>query len=354
MSKTPCLVTGGSGFLGKHIVQQLIDSNKYDVTVFDIAPCGIDGAIDIKGDLRNLDDVKAAVKGKEVIFHVATAAPTGENTLNKHLMEDVNVTGTQHVILAAQDLGVKKIVYTSSASVIFQGQSLRNADESTPYAKKPMDFYTKTKIDGEKLILAANGVKGVATVALRPSGIFGEFDRVMVPTLVKQAKKGKMKYIIGNGKNKMDFTYAGNVAQAHLQAADALTSSTAPPAGKPYFITNKDPVPVWGFFGDILNGLDYARPSIKLPFFLIFFLAFVFEYLIRPLLRPFKDLSSDFTCNRILIVSRDRVFDGSAATRDFGYEPKVPVKEALARTVAYFKGQGLQAVPGEKFAKKTQ
>jgi len=65
-------------------------------------------------------------------------------------------------------------------------------------------------------VLAANGVSGVATCALRPSGIFGENDPLFVPTVAKQAERGKMKFIIGNGRNEMDFTYVGNVAQVTL------------------------------------------------------------------------------------------------------------------------------------------
>jgi sterol-4alpha-carboxylate 3-dehydrogenase (decarboxylating) len=76
------------------------------------------------------------------------------------------------------------------------------------------------QVAGEKLVLAANS-DSLAVAALRPSGIFGEGDTVMVPTFVKQAKAGKMKYIIGNGRNVWDFTYVGNVAQAHI-----LVSST--------------------------------------------------------------------------------------------------------------------------------
>jgi len=75
------------------------------------------------------------------------------------------------------------------------------------------------QILGEKLVLAANGKDGLATVALRPSGIFGEGDPLLVPTTVAKAKQGKMGFIIGNGENLMEFTYAGNVAQAHLQVS---------------------------------------------------------------------------------------------------------------------------------------
>jgi nucleoside-diphosphate-sugar epimerase len=73
------------------------------------------------------------------------------------------------------------------------------------------------QVTGEKLVLEANGRGGLATVALRPSGIFGPGDQLFVPVTVEKAKQGKMKYIIGDGRNVMDFTYVGNVAQAHLQ-----------------------------------------------------------------------------------------------------------------------------------------
>lgn len=100
-------------------------------------------------------------------------------------------------------------------AVVFDGNDLVGVDESAPYTTRPMDYYTQTKVEGEKLVLAANS-PDLAVVALRPSGIFGEGDTVMVPTFVKQAKAGKMKYIIGNGQNVWDFTYVGNVAQAHV------------------------------------------------------------------------------------------------------------------------------------------
>jgi sterol-4alpha-carboxylate 3-dehydrogenase (decarboxylating) len=103
----------------------------------------------------------------------------------------------------------------AAAAVVFDGSDLVGVDESLPYTTRPMDYYTQTKIAGEELVLAANSQQ-LAVVALRPSGIFGEGDTVMVPTFVKQAKAGKMKYIIGNGQNVWDFTYVGNVAQAHV------------------------------------------------------------------------------------------------------------------------------------------
>ena len=72
------------------------------------------------------------------------------------------------------------------------------------------------QIQAERLVLAANGQQGLRTVALRPSGIFGENDPLFVPVVISNARKGKMRYIIGNGRNLMDFTYVGNVAYSHI------------------------------------------------------------------------------------------------------------------------------------------
>lgn len=88
-----------------------------------------------------------AAAGMDIVFHCAAAAPSASNAIgNEKLMRDVNVLGTEHVIAACRALGVAGLVYTSSASVVFEGRDLLNVDESIPVAKKPMDFYTSTKV----------------------------------------------------------------------------------------------------------------------------------------------------------------------------------------------------------------
>ncbi|GLC45122.1 hypothetical protein PLESTB_001470900 [Pleodorina starrii] len=351
------LVTGGAGFLGRHVVRQLLDSGRYEVTVFDVRPLDEPRLRASRvGDLRKPDDVAAAVADMDVVFHIATAAPTGENALNIALMNGVNVDGTRHLLDACLAAGVPRLVYTSSASVVFDGRPLHNVDEeTTPYAARPMDHYTRTKILGEQMVLQYSGRRlarpgrageaALSTVALRPSGIFGEGDAVFVPTLVRNAVAGKMKYVLGSGTNECDFTYAGNVAHAHLLAADALAAAAADApdaapsrvAGKAYFITNGEPRPFWGMMGDICEGLGYGRPRIHLPFLLVFVLALVFEWVVRPLVRAAgKELRTDFTVNRILIATTHRTFSTARAARDFGYAPTIGLQDAIKKTLASF------------------
>lgn len=338
------LVTGGGGFLGHHLVQLLLKSGTYKVSVFDIRqpePEKSDARVKyIVGDLRRADQVSAACKGVDIVFHTATASPTGANAYNKALMESVNVDGTRNVINACISNGVRALVYTSSASVVFEGRDLVLVNEDTPYASRPLDFYTVTKIKGEELVLQANGQNGLVVCSLRPSGIFGEHDPLLVPTTIAKARVGKMKYILGDGKNLMDWTYVGNVAQAHVAAADLLLlqGKDAKAAGKAYFITNDDPRPFWGFMGDICEGLGYERPRIHLPVALVMFLALIMQYIIIPLVRPFKQLETDLTPFRITVASVNRTFDCSRAKQDFGYLSSngISVEEGLKQTLKHF------------------
>ncbi len=341
-SGTTVVVTGGAGFLGRHIVEQLVESGLYDeVRVMDIRipEDSVPGVTYVACDLRRSGDVKDAIQGASVVMHTATASPTGANAYNKDLMQSVNVDGTQNVIDACLEHGVKVLVYTSSASVVFEGKDLLLVNEDTPYASKPMDFYTETKIDGEKLVLDAHqGGTGLCTCALRPSGIFGEYDQLTVPSIVSKAKQGKTKYIIGDGKNMMDWTYAGNIAHAHMLAASVLLeNSDASCGGKAYFITNDDPRPFWGMMGDICEGLGYQRPRIHLPLHLIMAIAYFMQYVVIPLLTLFgKNVDVDLTPFRIAVSSVNRTFSCARARKDLGYVPRTSMQDALARTLEYF------------------
>jgi len=342
-AKTTCIVTGGSGFVGRRMVRELVATDKYAVRVFDLNPPPESDAFSsdvvfIQGDLTNVEDVNNALTGVRICFHVATAAPTAENTLSDDLMRRVNVDGTKNVIDACVRYGVEKLIYTSTASVAFDGSDiLYKNEEQLGYASYPLDHYTVTKTIAEQMVLAANGRGGtLATCALRPSAIFGEGDGLLVPSLVKNAKKGKTKYMIGDGENLMEFTYVGNVVQAHLLAADKL-SLESPTAGQAFFITNQEPRKFWQFTGDLLEGLGYERPRIRLPFWLMFVVFFIFQYLISPLLKPFIKISSDLTVNRVRIVARNRVFNTKKSVEILGYVPKVTMSEATERTIEHFK-----------------
>lgn len=141
------------------------------------------------------------------------------------MYEKVNVEGTGIVIEACKAAGVPKLVYTSSAGVIYSGrENLINADERIEYPKVALDAYNETKARAEQLVLEANDDK-LLTCALRPSGIFGPGDRQAISGFYSVIKNGQTKFQIGSNENLFDWTYVGNVAHAHLLAADKLDTT---------------------------------------------------------------------------------------------------------------------------------
>jgi len=143
----------------------------------------------------------------------------------KEVCEKVNVQGTQNVVDACTAAGVTKLVYTSSAGVVYDGHDLINIDERCVFPDKPLDQYNDTKARAENIVLEANGKEGLLTCAIRPAGIFGPGDRQNIPGFIKAYKAGKHKVMMGSNENLFDLTYVGNVVHAHLLAAEKLGTS---------------------------------------------------------------------------------------------------------------------------------
>ncbi|XP_069027049.1 sterol-4-alpha-carboxylate 3-dehydrogenase, decarboxylating [Embiotoca jacksoni] len=328
-SNKRCAVIGGSGFLGRHLVEKLLDRG-YSVSVFDIRQSyELPGVTFHQGDLCDKQALLAALNDVSLVFHCASPAPASDD---RALFERVNVQGTQTVIRACMEAGVQKLVVTSSASVVFEGTDIKNGREDLPYAKKPIDYYTETKIEQEKLVLqACDKQKGFLTVAIRPHGIFGPRDPQLVPILVDMARRAKMKFIIGDGENLVDFTFVENVVHGHILAAERLRLDS-PICGKPYHITNDEPVRFWDFMSEVLVGLGYAAPRYHLPYTLVYVLALLL-WLLSLILRPLVSFKPTFTPMRVALAGTHHYYSCERAKEDLGYKPVVSLKEGIARTV---------------------
>ncbi|CAM8970537.1 unnamed protein product [Rhodiola kirilowii] len=370
MDEPWCVVTGGRGFAARHLVEMLIRYEVFSVRIADLPPSiklephegnGLLGealksgrAQYVSFDLRDKAQVVKAIEGCEVVFHMA--AP--DSSINNHQLHySVNVIGTKNVIDACVELKVKRLIHTSSPSVVFDGvNSIFNGDESLPYPAKHNDSYSATKAEGEALVLKANGSNGLLTCCIRPSSIFGPGDRLLVPSLVTAAREGKSKasmfyhdftflplsadcsFIIGDGNNLYDFTYVENVAHAHVCAERALASAedvAERAAGQAYFITNMEPIKFWEFVSLILEGLGYERPRIKIPAAVIMPIAHMVELLYK-FLGPYGMKVPQLTPSRVRLLSCSRTFSCSKAKERLGYTPLVSVKEGLDKTIASY------------------
>ncbi|UZJ51497.1 hypothetical protein CBS101457_000817 [Exobasidium rhododendri] len=229
------VVIGGSGFLGSTIIRALVNRGEKKVHNLDVrappAELGISDVQFTKVDITSTDTLnKALLKIKpDAVHHTASPLAT---SLDKAIYEKVNVKGTANIIQACQRSDAKKLIFTSSAGVVFDGHDNINVDERMPYPEKAMDAYNETKAKAERLVLEANtdaGTEGLKTVALRPAGIFGPHDRQAVPGFIDVLKSGRQNVQLGQNRNLFDWTYVDNIAHAHLLASDKLSSK-----GKPY------------------------------------------------------------------------------------------------------------------------
>ncbi|GAA5905770.1 hypothetical protein JCM8208_000891 [Rhodotorula glutinis] len=226
------LVIGGEGFVGHRMVEMLLERYPHaSVHSLDLVqrhfpdPSTTTAAARPKwsfhsADLTSLDSLSTALRqvGATTVFH--TASPwTGSGP---DVCEKVNVQGTQTVVDACVQEGVRKLVFTSSAGTVYDGNDLKNVDERMPFPDVPIDAYNVTKAKAESIVLAANGKGGLLTVAIRPAGIFGPGDRQAIPGMMAVLKSGKTKFQVGTNQNLFDWTYVDNVVHAHLVAAERL------------------------------------------------------------------------------------------------------------------------------------
>ena len=326
------LVTGGGGFLGGAVVRLLRGRARAVRSLTRSAypwlnEFGVEQAF---ADLADADAVAKAVEGCDVVFHVAAKA----GVWGRHAdFFATNVTGTQNVIAACRKHGVRKLVYTSTPSIVHTGGDIEGADESLPYATHFDSSYTATKAVAEKAVLAANG-PDLATVALRPHLVWGPGDPHLIPRILDRARTGKLRRI-GSRPVKVDVTFIDNAADAHLNAADKLDIG-APPAGKAYFVSNGEPVELWEFINRVLAeaGLPPVTRTVS---------AWKARVAGRVLERVYKlfRLSGEPPMTRFVAsqLSTSHWYDISAAKRDLGYEPRVTVADGLLRLGASLRGE---------------
>ncbi len=280
------------------------------------------GVEQVQGDVADSAAVARAAEGRGVVFHVAAKAGLGGRYADYYR---ANVVGTENVVAACRERGVPRLVHTSSPSVVFDGRDMEGADESAPYPSHYHAHYPATKAAAERLVLAANGPT-LATVALRPHLIWGPGDNHLVPRILARGRAGKLRRV-GRDNKLIDSTYVDNAAEAHLLAADRLAPGAAP-AGRGYFISNGEPVPVWELVDRILEAGGLPPVTRRVPFWLAYSAGWALEKAYA-LFRP--DAEPPMTRFLARELATAHWFDLSAARRDLGYVPRVSLEEGLRR-----------------------
>ncbi len=330
------LITGGGGFIGKALVLELV-RNGYN--------CGVIGRSNYpdlqkrgvclhKGDLADEEHVKRVMgdgfiggdqqeyRGEyDTVFHVASLTGIWGGYTGYY---QTNVVGTRNLISACLGNNVRRFIYTSTPSVVFNKKDIIEGDETLPYPENFLCSYAKTKAIAEKTVLGVDQEK-CRTCAIRPHLVWGPGDPHLVPRLLERARIGKLQKV-GQSRNMVDITYIDNVVYAHILAAKELCGE-GKCAGKAYFIGQEEPVNLWAWIDDLLRRTDH-RPIEKT-------VSFQAAYSVGALLEMLYTLSGkgekEPRMTRFLAcqLAKSHYFSHKRAEADFGYTPRISTEEGM-------------------------
>ncbi|NXJ13829.1 D42E1 reductase, partial [Odontophorus gujanensis] len=327
------VVTGGGGYLGYNLGCALVNAG-VAVVLFDVRKPKWEipnGADFFKGDVRDYEAVLKACEGADCVFHVAACGMSGlEQLQKKEQIESINVGGTKIIIDVCKQRNIPRLIYTSTVNVVFGGNPIEEGDEETvPYfpLEKHFNHYSRTKAIADQMVLAANGtlLKGGAklhTCVLRPPGIYGPEEQRHLPRVAVNIQRRLFNFKFGNHKVLMNWVHIGNLVQAHLLAAEALTSEKDYVAsGQAYYIHDGENVVFSEWIVPLFEKLGYSKPWIQIPVLLVHIAAAVMEYL-HLALKPFFSFTPFLTRNEVWNVTVTHTFRIDKARNQLGYKPK--------------------------------
>ena len=234
-----CLVTGGAGFIGSHLVERLVAMG-HEVRVVDNLSTGHERNLEscrdriefVEGDLTDRNVCGRVVEGVEIVFHVAALPSVPRSMADPWASHNHNVNATVNLLLECRKSGVRRVVYSSSSSVYGDTRVLPKVESAEPLPKSP---YAAAKLAGEQYVLAFSRAGLLEGVALRYFNVFGPRQdpssayAAVIPAFLSAALSGGMVNVFGDGRQTRDFTYVENTVEANLLAAvgpaDAVTGA---------------------------------------------------------------------------------------------------------------------------------
>ena len=325
------LVTGGGGFLGRHLIDALIALGVKDIRSVGRSPqpllerLGVDC---VAGDIADSSVALVACESRDLVFHVAAKAGVWGAYRDFH---SANVVGTANIIEACRKRSVSKLVFTSSPSVVFSMRDVMNENENLSYPAKYPAHYPATKAEAERLVIDASSGH-LSTIFLRPHLIWGVGDNHILPRLAERALIGRLKRV-GDGENIVDMTHVLNAVRAHLLAAESLFLGDSL-SGKIYFISDGDPINLWNWVDDFISRMSLPPVTRSLSFSSAYAIGAVLEGFYRIFGINSEPLMTRFVAAEL---SHSHYFDISAARADLGYAPSVDTDKALDEAVAWLK-----------------
>jgi nucleoside-diphosphate-sugar epimerase len=323
------LVTGGGGFLGSYIIEELLklkyevsnlSRNAYPKLISKGVKC-IQGDISDPEFIKNLD-----LSNYDSIFHVAAKAGVWGS---KDSFYSINYHGAKQLFDKAISDKVQSFIYTSTPSVVFGADDILEGDESMAMPKEYLTHYARSKSMAESYILN-NCNQDTKAMAIRPHLIWGPEDPHLLPRLIQKAKSGRLKRV-GDGSNLVDIIYVENAAKAHIDALHSLVMNEEI-SGNAYFIGQERPVNLWDFIDTLLVKSKQEPVLENISFKKAYFLGGVLEKVFG----FFGINSPEPPMTRFVAtqLAKSHYFSHKKAQNDFGYKVGISIEEGLERTFA--------------------
>jgi nucleoside-diphosphate-sugar epimerase len=321
-------VTGAAGFIGSHFIERALAAGHRVTGLYRRERPALLGHLrrlgaDLRcGDILNGDTVGAASAGADAACHFAGAFK--ESDAGRDYFERVNVQGTETVLTAAAQHGVKRFVFCSTAGIY--GRNIDGvANEDSPL--RPWNDYENSKVAAEKLVRERAPALGIDYVILRPSVVYGPRDDRLAK-LFRSASKGRFP-LFGSGKGRRQMVHVTDVADAFLRACERPEA-----ANTDMIIAGPDAMPLRDMLQILAHAADRRSAGPQLPLTPMLALAAVVEDICRPL-----KIKPPIYRRRMEFYRSDAAFDCSRARRVLGWEAKIPLQDGLNRTMEAYRRQ---------------
>lgn len=227
------VVTGGAGFIGSHLAEELARRDYRVIILDDLSTGKVENIEDllgkenvefIKGSITDLPLLRELFRGVDYVFHQAALPSVPRSIENPQATHEVNVSGTLNVLLAARENSIKKVLYTSSSSVYGDIPTLPKKEDMVPH---PLSPYAVTKLAGEYYCQVFHQVYGLPTVCLRYFNVYGPRQdpnsqyAAVIPSFIKRALEGNPPIIFGDGEQTRDFTFVKDAVEASILAVES-------------------------------------------------------------------------------------------------------------------------------------
>jgi nucleoside-diphosphate-sugar epimerase len=320
------LVTGAAGLLGSHLIDLLIERGEEPRALVSSDDAASFARPDIEtrvGNIRDQATLEAAIDGVEYVYHCAArTGPWGPE--DEYIA--TNVRALETVARVAAAAGIRRLVHVSSVTV--HGNDVRgSADESTPFADEP-NPYSRTKVQGERLLERLVRDEQVPVTIVRPGWIYGPRDAASFGRFATMIRDGRM-VVIGPGKNHVPLIYVTDVALGMVRAAETDTA-----VGRAYLLVNDERVTQRDYLDAIADELAADRPSRRIPYRAAVMLGAGLEAAWRVTRRPQPPPLMRYG---VQLLGGENCFSIERARRELGFSPQISMTEGVKHSVAWFR-----------------